>query len=225
MLLRPLVERLAHDPEVRLRRERAAVALGRRAVGHVVEQALGGRADHRDDVPAGFGDREAVDDVLVHVPGRGQHVAQRRRALAEALAQLAALAHAPGDLGDAALALLRDPRPDRTVLRARQRAQVESPRVDGLGDLLGRAALVVEQRVAQPVADAQPELAAVGDVVDEHVRQRRVELVHAVHAEQSRDRALDRDGRLAGDLLAYLLGDLGRRLPAGGDHAGVEVEL
>ena len=44
------------------------------------------------------------------------------------------------------------------------------------------------------------ELAAVAHVVDEHVRQRRVELVGAVHAEQARDRALDRHGRLAGDL-------------------------
>jgi hypothetical protein len=106
-------------PEQKLRRERAAVALGRRAVGHVVEQALRGRSDHRDDVPAGFGDREAVDDILVDVPRRGQHVAQWRRALAEALAQLAALAHAPCDLGDAALALPRDPRSDRIVLRSR----------------------------------------------------------------------------------------------------------
>ena len=104
-----------------------AVALGRGTVGHVVEQALRGRADHRDDVPAGFGDGEAVDDVLVHVPRRGQHVAQRRRRppLAEALAQRVALARARGDLGDAALALLRDPRPDRIVARSRQRAQVE----------------------------------------------------------------------------------------------------
>ena len=68
-----------------------------------------------------------------------------------------------------------------------------------------------------------PEPAAVVDVVDEHVRQRHLELVGAVDAEQARDAALDRDGRPAGDLLADLLGDLPRRLAAGGDDAGVEV--
>ena len=62
-------------------------------------------------------------------------------------------------------------------------------------------------------------------MVDEHVRQRRVELVHAVHAEQPRDRTLDRDGRLAGDLLADLSGDLRRGRPAVGDESRVEVEL
>ena len=43
----------AHDSEVLLGREGAAVALGGRAVGHVVEQRLRGRADDRDDVGAG----------------------------------------------------------------------------------------------------------------------------------------------------------------------------
>src|SRR6185312_9865243 len=55
--------------------------------------------------------------------------------------------------------------------------------------------------------------------------QRHLELVRAVDAEQARDAALDRDRRLAGDLLAHVVGDPPRRLAAGRDHARVEAEL
>ncbi len=50
MLLGRLVERAPDDPEVLLRREGAAVSLGRRPVGDVVEQRLGRGADDGDDV-------------------------------------------------------------------------------------------------------------------------------------------------------------------------------
>ena len=166
-----------------------------------------------------------MHDVLIDVARRGQHVAQGRRALAQALAQLPALGHARGDLAQVLLALARDPLVDRAVLGAGQRAQLEHARIHRLGDLLRRAALVVEQRVAQPVTDALAELPAVAHVVDEHVRHRYIQLVGPVHAEQARDRALDRDGRLVGDLLADLPRDLGRGGPAGCDHTGIEVEL
>ena len=140
VLLGPLVHRLAHDPEVRLGGEGAAVALGRRAVGDVVEQALRGRADHRDDVAAGLRDRLGVDDVLVDVAGRRQHVAQRRGRVAEALAHRPALLEAAGDLRQARRALLADALADRPLLGRLELRQVELAGADRLGDLLGRAA-------------------------------------------------------------------------------------
>ena len=62
-------------------------------------------------------------------------------------------------------------------------------------------------------------------VIDEHVRQRRLEGVGAVDAQQARDAALDRHGRAPGDLLADAVGDLLGGVAAGGDDAGVEIEL
>ena len=118
--LGPLIERLAHDAEVRLRGERPAVALRGRAVGHIVEQALRGRAGHRHDVPAGLGDRDAVHDVLVDVARRGQHVAQRGGSLAETLAQRAAILHPPRDLIHPPLALPRGELANRALLRQGQ---------------------------------------------------------------------------------------------------------
>ena len=118
VLLGPLVHRLAHDPEVRLCGERAAVALGGGAVGDVVEQALRSRADHRDDVAAGLRDRLRVDDVLVDVAGRGQHVAQRAVAVAQALAHRRALLEGRRDLVEVRAALLDDALADRLVLGA-----------------------------------------------------------------------------------------------------------
>src|SRR6185437_5251463 len=120
VLLRPLVERLAHDAEVRLRRERAAVALGRRTVRNVVEQALGSRADHRDDVAAGLRHGQSMHDVLVDVARRREHIAQRRWVLAEALARLAPLAHPLADLAHPSLALAPDALMDRLIRGPRQ---------------------------------------------------------------------------------------------------------
>src|SRR6185312_9740442 len=112
------------------------------------------RSDHGDDIPAALRDGEPVHDVLIHVPGGGQYIAQRRRALAEALAQRATLAHphpdllqAPRALGDHALA-------DRLVRGARYGAQIEPLGVDFLGDPLS-GALAVEHRVAEPVRDPE----------------------------------------------------------------------
>ena len=86
-------------------------------------------------------------------------------------------------------------------------------------------ALAVEHRVAEPVRDPEAQLLALAHVVDEHVRQWRVERVRAVHAHEARDRALDRYGRAAADLLGHLTRDPGGRLTAGIDDVRVEFEL
>ena len=78
-----------------------------------------------------------MDDVLVDVAGGGEHVAQRRGALAETLAQGAALVHARADLPEAACELRARALADRPLGRERQRAEVERVRLDCLGDLLG----------------------------------------------------------------------------------------
>ena len=138
MLLGPLVHRLAHDAEVRLGGERAAVALGGGPEGDVVEQALRGRADHRDDVPAGLRHGLGVDDVLVHVAGGREHVAQRRRGPSPRRSRIApALLEAAVDLRDPRRALLADALADRRLLGLVEARQVELAGAHGFGDLLG----------------------------------------------------------------------------------------
>ena len=76
-LLAHVVERGPHDAEVLLRGVGAGVALAGRALGHVVEQRLTGRADHRDDVGALAGRGLGLRDVLVDVTGRDDEVDPR----------------------------------------------------------------------------------------------------------------------------------------------------
>ena len=78
-LLRGLVERRPHEPEVLLRGVGAGEALAGRALGHEVEQALPGRADHRDDVGALAGGGLRLRDVLVDVAGGDDQVDPRLR--------------------------------------------------------------------------------------------------------------------------------------------------
>ena len=66
--------------EVLLRRERAAVALGRRAVRDVVEERLRRRADDGDDVGAGVRRGLGLDGVVVDVAGGDDDVLERRLA-------------------------------------------------------------------------------------------------------------------------------------------------
>ena len=121
VLLRPLIHRLAHDAEVGLRGERAAVALGGRSIGDVIEQALRGRADDGDDVPAGLRDRLGVHDILVYVACRREHVTQRRGRLAQTLAQRAPLCKAVARLLQARTALLEHALADRLLIAGVER--------------------------------------------------------------------------------------------------------
>ena len=105
-LLAGLVERGAHQPEVLLGGVGAGEALAGRALGHVVEQRLAGRPDHRDHVGALAGGLLGLRDVLVDVAGRDDQVDPRLAGsvadpLDEPLALAAArvdAAYAGGDL-------------------------------------------------------------------------------------------------------------------------------
>ena len=96
---RLVVERLAHDAEVLLGGEGAAVALGGGAVRDVVEERLRGGADHRDDVGAGLRRGARLLDVVVDVPGGDDDVLVRPRARSRAR-RCSALrgSHAPAQL-------------------------------------------------------------------------------------------------------------------------------
>ena len=78
-LLARLVERGPHQPEVLLGGVGAGEALAGRALGHVVEQGLAGRPDHRDHVGALAGRLLRLRDVLVDVAGRDDQVDPRLR--------------------------------------------------------------------------------------------------------------------------------------------------
>ena len=73
-LVTDLVQAGAHEAEVLLGGVRAAEALGREAIGHVVQQALCRGADHGDHVGAGARGGLRLHDVLVDVAGRDDDV-------------------------------------------------------------------------------------------------------------------------------------------------------
>ena len=168
--------------------------------------------------PPASRDGLGVHDVLVHVAGGRQHVAQRRGGFAEALAHRPALLEARARSRAAARAHSSLTRSRIAPLLGRlEREQVELAGARPPRRSAAASGRVCEHRVAQPVGDAAAEAAAVVHVVDEHVRQRHLQVVGAVHAQQARDAALDRHGGAPGDLLADLLGDL--RWPPGGRRA------
>ena len=101
-LLAGLVQRRPHQAEVLLGGVGAGEALAGRALGHVVEQALPGRADHRDDVGALAGRLLRLRDVLVDVARRDDQVDPRlARGVAEPADQPVALLAACVDPPDA----------------------------------------------------------------------------------------------------------------------------
>ncbi len=97
-LLATSVQGRPHEAEVLLRGVGAGVPLAGGALGHVVEQRLPGRADHRDDVGALAGRGLGLRDVLVDVAGGDDQVDPRPlRRVAEAADQPVALGPLPVD--------------------------------------------------------------------------------------------------------------------------------
>src|SRR5262249_11355266 len=92
-LLARLVAGVADDAEVLLRRVGAAVALGGRPLGHVVEERLRRRADDRDDVRPGEPRRLGLYGVVVDVARGDDHLAEGR--LADLVLCLERLARGP----------------------------------------------------------------------------------------------------------------------------------
>ena len=72
-----LVQRGAHQAEVFLRGVSAAKAFRSGAIGHVIEQALPGRSDDRDDIGAGLGGVAGLGDVLIDIAGGDDEVEPR----------------------------------------------------------------------------------------------------------------------------------------------------
>ncbi len=120
-LLRHVVERRPHDPEVLLRGVRAREPVVRGAFRHVVQQRLPGRADHRDDVGARAGGVLRLDDVLVDVTGRDDQVDPR------ALRRVAPLGDELVALGPVAVDRL-EPLGDRGAAGLASRGQVSAGR-------------------------------------------------------------------------------------------------
>ena len=148
LLLGRLVERAADDAEVVLRRERAAVALGGRAVRHVVEQRLRGRADDRDDVCASGRRGLGLHGVVVDVARRDDDVLQGRRSRGDARAQRVPL-----------LARAVDPPERRLRVRTERVARGVRPRAVGAAVDLRRereALRGVLQSEAAPASSARP---------------------------------------------------------------------
>ena len=215
-----LVERGPYAAEVGLGRERPAEALGGLAVGDVVEQALRGRADDGDHVGAGPRRGLGLARVLMDVARGDDHVEPRGLGIAVLLDQPVA----PCPLGsDPLVGLLRKPRgqlPRRCNIGVRPQCCIAGGH--SLGDLLRRGLAVdagPRQREGEAAGEARPER------VDEHVRERDAEVVDPVDSEQTRDRALDRDGGVAERELHDRSGDgVGERERLVGEPT-VEIQL
>jgi hypothetical protein len=209
------------DAEVLLRRVRAAIALGRRALGHVIEQRLRRGADDGHDV----GTREArslgLHRVVVDVAGGHDDVFQgqlgRRKARLVGLARLARAIDAlerPARLGL-----------EGAPTRGRGGAALDLDIAFAVRDLLGRLLHVgrpLEERAAEEVGDAAARGPGLVDAVDEHVGERRALPIGARDAVRARDRALDADGRVPIDEALHVVGDVGRRGAAGVDDGVID---
>ena len=208
-LLADLVEGGAHEAEVLLRGVGAAEALGGLAEGHVVEQALGRRADDGDHVGAGAGGRLGLGRVLVDVAGGDDDVDV-------GLERLAGAGHELVRGAGGRRRCARRPRAASSSARASAAArrsagtslEREVAGGDALGDLLGVLAGLVHEVDERPHDAAGQQVARVlGDDVDE----RHVDLVDAGDAEQAQRRALGRVGRVLLDVLLDVVGDRARR--------------
>ena len=215
-LLRLVVERLAHDAEVLLRRVGAAVALGGRAVGDVVEQRLRGRADHRDDVGAGLGRGARLIDVVVDVAGGDDDVLVRRRRHRELALERVALVDAPAGARR---------RPARASARTSSAALPPLRPTAGPACSAGSAAMrsTASSGLAAPSCSARPyqyaaplfSTPAACEPVDHQVDQRSAPAPRIGHPEAAQHGALDRDGGVPVDAARRPVDDLR------GDAAGL----
>ena len=211
LFLADFVEGLAHDAEVLLGGEGAAEALGGRAVRHVVEEALSGGADHGDDVRALACAGLRLDDILVDVARGDDDVEVRFRAFADGVQVLVALGHVALDAGEALLDVGLYRLLDLRQRMQRQRGDVQLVVGDALGDgLRGQAGL--QNGVAHEVEHALAEHTGLMQRIDHPVGQRNLVLVDSVDADQTAQRALHRDGRVAVHKLLDLVCDLLRQL-------------
>ena len=219
-LLARLVDGAADDPEVFLRGERAAVAFRRGAVRDVVEQRLGGGADHGDDVGAGGGGGLGLNGVVVDVAGGDDHVLLGRRAWTDATLESVAV-----------LAGLVDPREGRVRVRAQGLARGVGAssalatielgcKCEALGGILHRLH-PGEHRSTEIERDPAPEQTRFTVPLDRRVHERDALVVDPLGSVRAQDGALDSDRGVGVDVALHVVRDPRGDLPAASDLADV----
>ncbi len=206
------VQSLAHDAEVLLGGERTAESLGRRAVGHVVEQALARGADYGDDVGALSGCGLCLYDIFVDVTRRYDYVEVGARPFADGGDVVFSTLAVGCDFGDAGVDI-RFQRRFALGCRTYGRAgDVEFAGSDLLGDLLGRESRF-DDRVAEEEQGAFAQYVFLPQLFHHHVRQRYRVGIHAVDADQTAQRPLDGYRRITFHKILHPVGDLARYVP------------
>ena len=222
---RLVVERLAHDAEVLLGGVGAAVPLGGGAVRDVVEERLGGGADHRDDVGAGLGRRPGLLHVVVDVAGGDDQVLVGPRARPQlGLERVAARPPARCSSSTAARASRASVLAQRPLLGGRQRRRPLRQAGDGLDDG-GRVARPLPHDVAEPPGGAAPQQAAPVQLVHHQVHLRDAARPGAVEAEEPQHRPLDGHGGVAVDEAEHRRRHLVGQRAAAGHLVRIEVEV
>ncbi len=219
-VLARLVEGAPDDLEVLLRRERAAVALGRRAVRHVVEQRLRRRADDRDDVGSGARGGLRLHGVVVDVAGRDDDVLERlgprRQSLPKGQARFSGAVDArESGLRVRAERLARLVRPG-TALEPVDLGREREP----LGGLQGVGG-AGEQRPPEQERDPAPEEPRLAVSLDGRVDERRALVVDPFRAVRPEDGPLDAHGRVRVDVALHVVRDVAGKRAALRDLARV----
>ncbi len=224
-LMRNVIQRGPHQPEVLPGRVRSREPLPGGALGHVVEQRLAGGADHRDDVGPFPRRRLGLRDVLVDVAGRHDEVDPRLGRVGGGADHRGPLGPAGVDPGEAPGERRGGRRPGRVRVGALGQPELPLAR-GGVASQRGQAGIATgDQRVPRgqrhPVLQAAP----VGHGIDEVVHPRHAVLrVGAVEAAEPQHRPFHRHrGVRAGHLHDGLARD-GGQLPRLADDLGVQPE-
>ena len=202
-----LIQRFSHDPEVFLCCVGSAESLGRRSVRYVVQQRLGRRSDDRDDVSALTGSRLCLHHVFVDVSCRYDDVQIRTLAFSDGCQILVSLLRLLADL----LQSIMNDRHDLFFSffhRSHfQLGDVQLTSADSFCDLL-RVLARLDHRVAHPVGDAARQASGLQQLIHNYVRQRFIELVDTVNAQQTEHCSLRTDRGVSVDEFLHALRDL-----------------
>ena len=193
LLLADLVERGAHQAEILLRGIGAAEALGRCAIGDIVQQRLTRGTDDGDDVRALLCARLGLDNILIDIAGRDDDVQIRAFLVTELLEILVAAADILVDALDGRVHDRGDGGADLLVGVGGNLGQIQLTPVDGLSHGLG-IHTGFDHGVADGPRRANGEEGRGHHVINNDVGQRDVHVVDTVDAQQAADRALHRDG-------------------------------
>ena len=206
MFLADLVKRLAHDAEVLLGGEGAAEALGRGAIGHIVQKALAGGADNGDHVGALACSCLGLYHVLIDVTRCHDDVEVGLGALTDGLEVV--LAACP-TRADACHALVDDGLQGVGNLLGVTGDDLGDVQFV-LGDLFGNL-LRVQAGLNHGIGDEEQgtlvQHALVFQRLDHHIGQGHIVVVNTVDAHQAAQCALDSHRRVLLHEGLYILGD------------------